>query len=394
MATAQGSADLGESLELLNPSFEDSPRRFHPPTRWYDCSFSGESAVDVHPASALSPDSAAFFGVSKKAFDGNTYLGMVTRDNDTYEAVSQRIKGGPLKAGKCYTFSIYLATSEKYISKSQKAGQEVNFVTPVKLRIFGGISYCNRGEIIAESAPVKNNEWLQYNFRFEPKKDHKFIVLEAYYKTPVLFPYNGNLLLDAAGKIVPIPCDNTPPEAEEEEEDDILLAEVPTDSEAPISTRPNKTTSRPKIKTGSAPVKQKLKKDHKKPNYKLQGLSKSQLRAGSVVRVSKLFFKADSSAITDISKPILDEIYQFLDLHQDVVIEIGGHTNNIPPHSFCDKLSYERAKAVVEYLIARGIEPSRLYPKGYGKRKPVATNKTRSGRKRNQRVEIKVLSIG
>ena len=91
---------------------------------------------------------------------------------------------------------------------------------------------------------------------------------------------------------------------------------------------------------------------------------------------------------------MLDEVYAFLDANDDVVIEVGGHTNGQPPHEFCDALSTARAEAVVAYLTSKGIAAERLYAKGYGKRRPRATNRTVTGRRRNQRVEIKVLSVG
>ena len=377
---------VGEVITLSNASFEDVPRQAHSPRGWYDCGFSGESAVDVHPASLLLGDTATFFGVKEKAFDGNTYLGMVVRDNETYEAVSQRLVGGPLKAGKCYTFSLYLSQAAFYKSASRTTTEETNYDTPAKLRIWGGLSYCNRGEIIAESAVVKNHGWLQYNFRFEPKKDHAFIVLEAYYKTPVLFAYNGNILVDLAGKINPVPCDEE------------VVPEVKRDSPLLVAVKPTPPTPRPTVKPATprpTVVTPAPKPTPTSNNTRLGGLSREQLKAGSIVRVEKLYFKADSSRISPTSLPVLDEIYAFLVANPDVVIEVAGHTNGRPPSDeFCDRLSTDRAAAVVEYLSAKGIDRKRLYPKGYGKRNPIATNSTEAGRKRNQRVEIKVLSMG
>ena len=75
------------------------------------------------------------------------------------------------------------------------------------------------------------------------------------------------------------------------------------------------------------------------------------------------------------------------------VIEVGGHTNGIPSHEFCDQLSTERAKAVAQFLVDKGLPASRLTYKGYGKRKPVASNNTPDGRARNQRVEIKIVRL-
>ncbi len=396
--TVLAQADLGDPITLSNASFEDIPRQAQAPRGWYDCGFSGESAVDVHPASVLANGMPAFFEVTNRAFDGNTYLGMVVRDNETYEAVSQRLIGGPLKAGQCYTFSIYLSRASNYVSVSKVEDVEANYDTPAKLRIWGGSSYCNRREIIAESAPVKNTNWLQYNFRFEPKSDHAYLLLEAYYKTPMLFPYNGNLLLDQAGKIVPTPCDEDIPEQSIPEQP--LASNTPTRPAPPRPGPPARIDSprTPAPNNGNAttasngsPV-----RPAAKPNEesRLQGLTRADLKKGSIVRLERLFFKADSSAINATSLPVLDEIYTFLKANPDVVIEVGGHTNGRPPDEFCDKLSTARAEAVVDYLARKGIERARLYPKGYGKRNPIASNATELGRKRNQRVEIKVLSMG
>lgn len=387
-------APLGDPIALSNGSFEDIPRQAQAPRGWYDCGFSGESAVDVQPASVLQDDTPPFFNVTHAAFDGNTYLGMVVRDNETYEAVSQRLRE-PLEAGKCYTFSVYLARAEQYVSQSRLEDVPVNYDTPAKLRIWGGSSYCNRKEIIAESAPVKNEEWLQYNFRFEPKSSHAYILLEGYYKTPLLVPYNGNLLVDAAGKIVPVACQEDVPE---QTPDSSLVADVPERSVTPPTASAKPSVRKPEAAltasaAATAPSSRPASTPTKAP-AKLGNLSRQQLRTGSIVSIEKLYFKADSSAINAASLPVLDEVYAFLDANDDVVIEVGGHTNGQPPHEFCDALSTARAEAVVAYLAARGIDKQRLYAKGYGKRRPRATNRTATGRRRNQRVEIKVLSVG
>ncbi len=122
-------------------------------------------------------------------------------------------------------------------------------------------------------------------------------------------------------------------------------------------------------------------------------LTAATLRRGQTMRLDKLYFKADSSSIEPASIPTMDELFEFLTENGSVAIEIGGHTNNIPSHEFCDQLSEARAKAVADYLVGKGIDPKRVLYKGYGKRKPKFTNKTKDGRKKNQRVEVKVLSI-
>ncbi len=123
-------------------------------------------------------------------------------------------------------------------------------------------------------------------------------------------------------------------------------------------------------------------------------LDKELMVVGKTLEIKNLYFKADSVEITTKSKPALDEIFNFLNSNKGIVVEIGGHTNNIPTNEYCDRLSTNRAKNVAEYLVNKGIARERISYKGYGKRKPIASNKTSAGRKKNQRVEMKILSIG
>jgi outer membrane protein OmpA-like peptidoglycan-associated protein len=75
-----------------------------------------------------------------------------------------------------------------------------------------------------------------------------------------------------------------------------------------------------------------------------------------------------------------------------VRIEISGHTDNVGKPSDNMALSNNRAKAVVSYLISKGITAQRLAAKGYGETKPVADNKTEEGKAKNRRTELKVIS--
>ena len=125
----------------------------------------------------------------------------------------------------------------------------------------------------------------------------------------------------------------------------------------------------------------------------IPNLDISKIEVGQTLKINELFFHADSVEVAQNSHDVLDEIYIFLADHPKVVIEIGGHTNNIPPHEYCDKLSTERARNVAVYLFNKGIHEDRISYKGYGKRAPIASNDGLSGRKKNQRVEIKVLSV-
>lgn len=358
-----------EIINLTNPSFEDVAKQGSPPLGWTDCGFPSESPPDVQPSD--NPD-YPYFDVTKAAFQGKTYLGMVVRDNDTWELVSQRLSA-PIQAGKCYEFSLYLCRSELYVSQSRTTFLEANYTTPAKLRIWAGSGYCNKKELLAETSVVNNTRWLKFDFRFEPKASHTYIVLEAFYNTPVLFPYNGNILVDNASPIMMIPCeDETAIAAETPKPAPVVKPETPTTPDTP--TTPNTSATA-----------------ENKP--KVLELDRKNLKPGATIRIEQLYFEADSAEIKAESFNVLDELYDFLNENRDVIVEIGGHTNGNPPHEYCDRLSTARAKAVAEYLIARGIPAPRLQYKGYGKRVPVASNQTPDGRRLNQRVEIKILSI-
>ena len=114
---------------------------------------------------------------------------------------------------------------------------------------------------------------------------------------------------------------------------------------------------------------------------------------GQKLRINELNFASDSSSITLENFDILEEVYEFLAANPTVTVEIGGHTNTIPPHEYCDQLSTDRAKKVAEFLFERGIAKGRVSYKGYGKREPLTDSTTAQGRQKNQRVEVKILQL-
>jgi len=180
---------FAQIVPITNPSFEDVGRHSHVPSGWYDCGFPGDSPPDTHP------DPASTFQVSQMPYDGNTYLGMVVRDDGTWEAVSQKLPE-VLNSDTCYTLFIMAARSLSYVSSSKVTMERANYVTPVIIRIYGGFDYCDRNEVLAETKPVTNTRWLEYELTFKPVADFTHIIIEANYATPTLFPYNGNVLID------------------------------------------------------------------------------------------------------------------------------------------------------------------------------------------------------
>ena len=137
----------------------------------------------------------------------------------------------------------------------------------------------------------------------------------------------------------------------------------------------------------------KKKKDHTHDYGSFSNIDIKKLHKGHIINLEKVYFDADTSSVDQKSIKVLDDLYHFLQDNKNLVIEVGGHTNSTPSVAYCNKLSTERAKVVADYLINRGIDPKRITYKGYGKSHPIATNKSLAGRRRNQRVEIKIIKV-
>jgi outer membrane protein OmpA-like peptidoglycan-associated protein len=384
----QSSAYSQEKIVYLtNGSFEDVPRRGVDSRNsilgWFDCgqsNFPGESPPDIHPT----PDTA--WEVTKSAIEGNTYLGMVVRENHSWESVSQAVSS-TIEGGQCYEFSVYLSQSKIYLSRTSWNDHLESFTKPIVLRIWGGNSFCQKQELLGESPIIENEDWRKFNFRFEPKMDHRYITLEAFYKTPALFLYNGNVLVDKASDIYMVPCEQEKFIVDTERQQPIIEKVEP--DVPPKSFPSEKVTGDEEVTILEIP-------DEEPKKVKiLSELERDKLQKGQTIRLKQLYFNADSSKISAESYDVLEELSEFLSTNKDVVIEIGGHTNTIPPHAYCDRLSEERAKAVTDYLKAQGIPESQLEYKGYGKRDPLSINDkyNKEERRRNQRVEIKILSL-
>ncbi len=110
------------------------------------------------------------------------------------------------------------------------------------------------------------------------------------------------------------------------------------------------------------------------------------------VVLKNVFFDTDKYDLKDKSKIELDILVKFLTKNGTVKIELGGHTDNVGSAKSNQVLSENRAKAVYDYLIEKGIEATRLSTKGYGDTKPIADNTTPAGRAENRRTEFKIIA--
>ncbi len=192
-------AQTGDIL-LKNPSFEGVPNELdvdgNLPDGWFDCGHVDETAPDLLPLSG-----GGIFQVTQKPNDGISYLGMVARDNGTWEIIGQALSK-PLMAGSVYEFELFMCRAASFANFDWTIGQSINYdKKPITLRIWGGKYDCDRHELLATSEGVNNLDWQKFEFTLAPSQIYTHLVVEAFYKLPSQSPYSGNLLLDNASPI-------------------------------------------------------------------------------------------------------------------------------------------------------------------------------------------------
>ncbi|MBQ8071877.1 MAG: OmpA family protein [Bacteroidales bacterium] len=99
-------------------------------------------------------------------------------------------------------------------------------------------------------------------------------------------------------------------------------------------------------------------------------------------------FEFDSFKITNEAQVGLDKVVDWMNKYPSVRAHVDGHTDNIGTEAYNQNLSEKRAKAIVDYLVEKGIAASRLSYEGHGFSQPVAGNDTAEGRQQNRRIEI------
>lgn len=164
---------LSAQVYFTNPSFEGEPQDATVPIGWLPCA--PLTTPDILPGE---------WGVYTEPSDGDTFVGLITRDNGTFESITQRLSKS-LDAGQCYFFAIDLAQSPTY---NQYNG-------PIKLRIWGGRNKCRKDQLLLETDFVDSPDWETYPVRFTPERTINYIIFEAFYEDGY-FSHRGNILLD------------------------------------------------------------------------------------------------------------------------------------------------------------------------------------------------------
>ncbi len=398
-----------QNIELINPSFEGIPRVSTLPDGWRSRGTPGYSYPDTQPNET--------FKVSKSAQDGNTYIGMVTRADDSHEAIIQRLET-PLIGGQCYQFTCHLARSNSYLSGTRYDPTLKQHTQPIKLQVLGANSFRGDSTVLYVSPAIDHTEWKEYTIKLKPKEDYTYFILQAYYVTPVLFPYIGNILLDNCSTLEWVSCDKRskplekkkrpkkepkqpkkPKQPTTPEEEEIVYnipPKKPKTPPAPDPTPPKEEVKTPPpTPTPPPPPELEIEKPAPpSPPKSLAELDANSIVEGLVMEVKNINFATKSAELTDNSIGSLNEIYDFLKRNPEIVVEIGGHTNLLGSFAYSMDLSQQRAASVVRYLIEKGIDKKRIGAKGYGQTEPLIEGVSNTANQTNQRVEIKIISTG
>jgi len=124
----------------------------------------------------------------------------------------------------------------------------------------------------------------------------------------------------------------------------------------------------------------------------VRNVNLQRIEIGSSIALNNIFFEYKKSNVSSDSKMELNRIVNLMNKYPNLRVEIDGHTDNIGSEDYNNNLSYKRSASVVDYIVKKGIDKSRLVSKGFGFSKPLADNNTEEGRKKNRRSEIIIIA--
>jgi len=104
-------------------------------------------------------------------------------------------------------------------------------------------------------------------------------------------------------------------------------------------------------------------------------------------------FDVASYSLKPEFRATLDKVADSLKQYPNSLIDVYGHTDSTGSDAYNQTLSENRARTVANYLQMQGVSPSRIRSQGYGETMPVADNATEEGRRKNRRVEIKIVPV-
>ena len=132
-------------------------------------------------------------------------------------------------------------------------------------------------------------------------------------------------------------------------------------------------------------------------DVKFNGCNKKQsatITSTGIQIIDVVYFKTDKDVILAKSFKLLDKVAEVIKSHPDLpAVIIEGHTDDRGDQAHNMDLSQRRAESVKTYLVSKGVDVGKLQAQGFGPTKPLASNKTNSGRSSNRRVEFKIAGV-
>lgn len=295
---------------------------------------------------------------NQEAHSGQAYCGIYCSQEAYREYLQTELKA-PLAAGKRYRISFWVSLADKsphaiaalgaLLTKERPEDSARGILMRREVAALAG----NGSQSIAthyqpqvsnaDASPLDNTkEWVEIGGEFIAEGDEKYLTIGNF------LPFNKSYVVAMQGSHLPLP-------GAYYYIDDVSLVCLDTAvAEEPAPQEP--------------------------------------LPVGTIVPMWDILFATDESEVLQQSYNELFRLKAMLEENPGMTIELRGHTDNQGTLEYNQRLSEARAKAVTDFLISHGIDKRRLSWKGFGKTQPVADNDTAEGRRKNRRVEYRVVS--
>lgn len=131
----------------------------------------------------------------------------------------------------------------------------------------------------------------------------------------------------------------------------------------------------------------------KNQDMRLEPIGVAKIEPDATINLNNIFFDFDQATLKAESFPELNRIVTLLGEKPTLEVEISGHADATGPEDYNLGLSERRAKSVVRYLTDKGVAKERVKVTFFGETRPVESNETKEGRRKNRRVEFKILKL-
>jgi hypothetical protein len=163
----------GFAQTLLNSSMEGEPQDATMPDAWHACEKG--TTPDILPGP---------WGVQQEAYDGASYVGLITRPDGSWEAIGQQFSQ-PLELKSCYRMSIIAAHSDTYTGYNRNG----------RMRVWLGKTKCDKAQLLIDVKSLTHTDWKSYPIEFISEDEYKYIIIESYHPPDALHS-KGNILID------------------------------------------------------------------------------------------------------------------------------------------------------------------------------------------------------